>query len=81
LARKTKQAIRVKLVGRNAATAYVALPGYPDKPIPGVVARTVNLDDLLPDFVGPRVHLDFNQDGRLIGIEILTYEKDRDLLI
>ena len=66
--------IRVKLIGEEAETAYVALPGYPreDEKVRGFIAMTICLDDLIADFTGPRVHLDFNQAGVLIGIEVIA---------
>jgi hypothetical protein len=71
-----EQKIRVRLVGDDARTAYVALPGSPEEPQPGVVARSLNLADLVMQYSGPRVHLDFNKDGTLIGIEILVFGSD-----
>jgi hypothetical protein len=65
--------IRVSLVGDDARTAYIALPGYPENVVPGVVSRTLNLTDLVKGYVGPRVHLDFNVEGVLIGIEVLVF--------
>jgi len=74
----TKQ-IRVKMANRDASIAYIALPGNPVQVTAGIVARTVCLDDIIDGFLGPRVHLDFDKSGRLIGIEILVFEKDRDV--
>jgi uncharacterized protein YuzE len=65
-----EQKIRVQLAGADSHTAYVALPGY--RPEFGVVSKTISLDDLFDGYAGPRVHLDFDKDGRLIGIEILA---------
>jgi len=61
--------IRVNLVGRDAHTAYVTLPGYRSEP--GVVSKTIVLRELTT-YEGPHVHLDLDKDGRLIGIEILA---------
>ncbi len=33
---------------------------------------TVSLDDLMADYRGPRVHLDFDGSNQLIGVEILA---------
>jgi hypothetical protein len=38
----------------------------------GVVSKTLILDALVLNYKGPRVHLDFNKDGTLIGIEVLA---------
>ena len=64
--------IRIKVSGNESETAYVALPGYPDEPRYGSVARTVCLDDIICGFKGPRINLDFDNEGMLIGIEILA---------
>ena len=68
-----KKKIRVKLTGEESDTAYIALPGYPEQAEYGAVSKTICLDEVLDDFKGPRVHLDFNQNGVLIGIEILVF--------
>ena len=65
--------IRVRLVGRDARTAYVSLPGHTHAP--GVTSRTVRLASLL-DYTGPMVHLDLDKHGRLIGIEVLVFDAD-----
>jgi hypothetical protein len=52
--------------------AYIALPGHPEQLVYGIVSRTISLDDVIDGFKGPRVNLDFNKDGVLIGIEILV---------
>ncbi len=36
------------------------------------MVRTVRLSELMPDPKGPDIHLDFDAEGTLIGIEILT---------
>ena len=38
----------------------------------GSVKKTTSIDELLPGYNGPRIHLDFNADGQLVGIEILV---------
>jgi hypothetical protein len=78
-----QQKIRVKLAGRDAHTAYVYLPDHPDNATPeeqtrGIVSRMVCLHDLIESYSGPRVHFDFDKDGRLIGIEILVFGDDVD---
>jgi hypothetical protein len=70
------QKIRVRLSGDDAHTAYVALPGYPKGVEPGIVWRTIDLSTLVDKYSGPQVHLDFNKEGVLIGIEILVYTPD-----
>jgi hypothetical protein len=40
--------------------------------VPGVVKKSVRLRELIPDYSGPDLNLDFNADNVLIGIEILA---------
>jgi hypothetical protein len=51
-------------------TGYVTLPEY--RNTVGSVKKTTSIDELLPGYNGPRIHLDFNADGQLVGIEILV---------
>jgi hypothetical protein len=68
---KHMKKIRAKVSGENGNAAYITLPRHPDKDF----AKTVALDDLLK-YVGPRVHLDLDSEGRLIGIEVLCFGSD-----
>lgn len=67
-----KAKIRVKVTGKLSDTAYLKLPGFPDGPPQGVVSRTICLAELIKEFKGPQVNLDFNEQGVLIGIEVLV---------
>ncbi len=67
--------IRIKMKSSDSACAYFALLGYPEEITQGVVRRSVSLDDLYA-YEGPRVQFDFDEDSRLIGIEIVVSEKD-----
>lgn len=51
--------------------AYLRLPGHPGT-VPGVVRKTVSLRELLPEYLGPDINLDFNEGDSLIGIEIIA---------
>ena len=42
-----------------------------EMPQQGIVKRTITLDEVVADFKGPMVNLDFDENGLLIGIEIL----------
>jgi hypothetical protein len=50
--------------------AYLRLPGHRG-PAPGVVKRSVSLRDLVGDYEGPEIILDFGEGNTLIGIEIV----------
>jgi hypothetical protein len=52
-------------------TAYVTLAMHPGAS--GCISSTLNLDDLLAAYCGPRVHLDFDAKMELIGVEILVF--------
>ncbi len=67
--------IKIKMEDVYSDTAYIALPGYPDPVRSGVVAKTIPMETLIANFHGPRVNFDFNEEGLLIGIEILVYDK------
>ncbi len=51
--------------------AYLYLPSHPGERIHGVVKRSVMLRDLIKEYSdqNPEVVLDFDNDGKLIGIE------------
>ena len=59
--------IRVK----KSETVYMALPEYPSEIVPGLVKKSVSLDDIY-DYEGPRIQLDFDENGQLIGIEVVA---------
>ena len=63
--------IRIKMPRPDADSVYIALPGYPETVVPGVVTRSVSLDEIC-DYDGPRVQLDFDDKGKLIGVEIVA---------
>ena len=50
---------------------YLSLPDHPGPGTPGCVKRSVDLAALAPDFKGPQLILDLDDDNRVIGIEIL----------
>ena len=50
---------------------YLALPGHPGPGTPRAVAKQVKLKDLVI-YGGADIHLDFDKDGNLIGLEILV---------
>lgn len=60
-----------KIKVNKSETVYVALPDYPKEIVPGVVKKSVSLDDIY-DYDGPRVQLDFDKEGRLIGVEVVA---------
>jgi uncharacterized protein YuzE len=51
--------------------AYLTLPDHPGRGTPGVTAKQTRLRDLMA-YSGPDLYLDFDRDGKLIGVEILV---------
>lgn len=49
--------------------AYIRMPGF-EKGMK--VAKTISLRDLVKDFKGSDLEIDFSADGALMGIEILA---------
>jgi uncharacterized protein YuzE len=65
---------RLELVGDGTAgVAYLYLKQHPKRGpgSAGCVANTVVLEDLIPSYQGPDIHLDFDKNGVLIGLEIV----------
>jgi hypothetical protein len=70
----------VRLVNHDSPIAdYLELRDHPHKPVPGCIARTVNLDVLIDDYCGPMLRLDLNKHNRPIGIEIIYSLDDEDV--
>jgi len=66
---KTKMELRVS--ADDDGVAYLRLPDHPGT-LPGVVKKTIRLRDLVAGYSGPDIHLDFDKNDVLIGIEILV---------
>ncbi len=60
--------IRLEQLGNDAEVAYLRLK--PSKG-PGSVSKTVRLRDLVGQYTGPDIYIDFGQEGELLGIEIV----------
>jgi uncharacterized protein YuzE len=52
----------------NEDVAYIKLPYASDRK----VSRTVDLREIVADYKGCTVMLDFSEDGTLMGIEIIA---------
>ena len=63
--------IKLKVSDDDSDVAYLYLPDHPGPGIPNVVGKQISLNKLVDGYLGPDVYLDFGQNGRLIGIEIL----------
>jgi Protein of unknown function (DUF2283) len=62
--------IELKVSDDDGEVGYVSLPDHPGSK-PGVAKKSVQLRDFLPDYAGPDLVFDFDETGKLIGIEIL----------
>ncbi len=76
-----KQKIKLKRSQSDPNAAYLTLPGHPgsskaadrfDQKTEGCVSSTQKIRDVIPDYKGPDLNLDFDNEGTLIGIEILA---------
>lgn len=65
-----QEPIQLKVSEDDDEMAYLFLPDHPKKTIPGIVKKQTRLSDLIDDYKGPDIYLDFNADGTIIGIEI-----------
>ena len=69
-----KRMKRLELVVDDTVNAaYLYLKQHPERgpDSDGCVADTVILEDLLPNYRGPDISLDFDREGVLIGLEII----------
>jgi uncharacterized protein YuzE len=68
---KSKKHLRLVTYNGDHSTAYLELADHPHEPTCGVVKKTVRVQDIIPDYDGPGMAIDFDEKGRAIGIEIL----------
>jgi hypothetical protein len=59
-------------LGSEGDVAYISLPDHPGKGTGGTTNKQLRLRDLVKDYKGPDIYLDFDKENRLIGIEILV---------
>ena len=68
----------VRVYDNSRDTAYFELRDFPRDNPRGCVAKTVMLHQLIDDYDGPSLILDFDHVGRPIGIEVLYPSDDAD---
>jgi hypothetical protein len=61
--------IVLKLSANDPELGYVSLPNHPH--LPGCVVKQTSLYELIGEYIGPSIFLDFTNSGELIGIEIV----------
>lgn len=67
----TKSKMKLKISEDDEDVAYLILPDHPGAGVSGVVKKQVRLHNFL-EYVGPDIYFDFDENGKLIGIEILA---------
>jgi hypothetical protein len=60
----------LRIYNDNYHTAYVELADHPHRST-HCVKRTVRIHTLIEDYQGPGIGIDFDENNRAIGIEIL----------
>ena len=69
---------KIKLeVSDEGDVAYVSLKDHPGNSVPGVIVKQIALRDLLMNYDGPDISLDFDGQNTLLGIEIDISEHDK----
>lgn len=63
--------ITLKVSKDDDLVGYLYLPKYPKKPSHGIVKKSISMSDLMKDYKGISLNFDFDEDGELIGIEIV----------
>ena len=51
--------------------AYLYLPAHPKRSVPGIAKKQLRLADVIENYKGPDIYLDFDKNNELIGIEIM----------
>jgi hypothetical protein len=65
------QKIILKVSKEDDLVAYLYLPKHPKKIIYGIVKKSISISELIENYKGIPINLDFDEDNELIGIEIL----------
>lgn len=70
--KKPNKYLYLKTYDEDGSTAaYLELADHPHELVSGVVKKTIRIHNLIPDYDGPGIALDFNESGKAIGIEII----------
>lgn len=72
-----RKSIRLRTYDDNYHAAYVELADHPHEPTP-CVRKTVRIHNLIDGYDGPGIAIDFDENNRAIGIEILYPYGDVD---
>lgn len=66
-----KSKIVLKISEGDENVGYVYLPKHPKVVTPGIIKKTIWLSDIIENYKGIPIYLDFDEEGELIGIEIV----------
>jgi uncharacterized protein YuzE len=66
-----KQNFILKISTDDENVAYLQLPKHPKKLVIGIVKKTISLSEIIEGYKSIPIHLDFDEEGELIGIEIV----------
>jgi hypothetical protein len=73
-----KRTFRLRTHEGEEHIAYLELRDHPHELVRGLVNRTVDLHPLIENYHGPRLTLDFDDQNRPVGIEIIYPSDDDD---
>jgi hypothetical protein len=62
--------IILKISEDDDLVAYLFLPKHPKKIISGIVKKSISISELIQNYKGIPINLDFDENDELIGIEI-----------
>ncbi|MEN0064821.1 MAG: DUF2283 domain-containing protein [Myxococcota bacterium] len=65
--------IRLVTSPDDPGVAYLYLRDHPGPGAPGISVKQVRLRDVIQDYSGPDLIVDFDADGRAIGVEVLGW--------
>jgi uncharacterized protein YuzE len=63
--------VRFEPSDNDPSVGYLYLSNHPGAGVAGCVKGMVRVSALIPNYVGPEIHLDLNEAGEVIGIEVL----------
>jgi hypothetical protein len=75
----SKKYIRLRTYEDDHHQSYVELADHPHELVSHCVQRSIRVHNLIENYDGPSIVIDFDENNRAIGIEILyPYGDDKD---
>ncbi|MHC2067359.1 DUF2283 domain-containing protein [Bremerella sp. T1] len=71
MTKKPKKYLQLRTHEEGLSAAYLELADHPHELVSGLVKKTVQVHQLIPEYDGPGLAIDFDAEGKAIGIEIL----------